>query len=237
MLSVAPLIGSRMVPVRIRVGFAVLLALVVAPVVPVETVVDPFSSNALLIIVQQILIGLSMGFILRLVFSALENAGQTIGMLMGLGFAQMVDPSNGTPVPVVSQFYTVIGTLLFLSIDGHLVFLRVVTESFELIPVASTGLGASSLWEVVRWASWMFAGAVLIALPAIAALLLVNIAFGVMTRAAPQLNIFAVGFPVTLLLGFVVIAFSLTNVAPQFINLLDGGFSLMRQLNEAEVGR
>ncbi len=230
MMSIAPILGTHTVPVRVRLGIAVILTLVIAPLVPHVGTVQPFSIAGGIVTIQQLLIGLAMGFAVRLVFSAVENGGQSIAMLMGLGFADMVDPQSGVTVPVISQFLTTLTGLIFLALDGHLVLIQVVAESFHTLPVSMTGLPLDGIWQLVMWASWIFAGAVLIALPAIAALLIVNLAFGVMTRAAPQLNIFAVGFPITLGLGFIILLVTLPSIVPKFTSLLSDAFSLIRRI-------
>lgn len=230
LVGIAPVLGSRTVPVRIRFGLALALTLLVAPLLPMPPAVDPLSPPGMLITAQQLLIGLTMGFALRVAFSALEIAGQVIGQLMGLGFASMLDPQNGVQVPVVSQFYTLMAVLLFLAFNGHLVLIEVLVESFRSLPVGAAGLPPASLWTLAAWAGQMFAGAVRVALPAVTALLVINLTFGVITRAAPQLNIFAVGFPVTLLLGFLVMLFSLPGLPAQWQLQLEGTFAALQAL-------
>ncbi len=229
-IGTAPIVGSAVVPMRIRLGLALLVTLVVAPLLPAVPAVEPLGVDALFITFQQLIIGIAMGFILRLTFNALELAGQTIGQLMGLGFAAMVDPNSGVQVPVLSQFYVVMTTLLFLSFNGHLIMIKMLADSFRALPVSTHGFGPDAVHSVVEWGTQMFAGAVMVALPAVAALLLVNIAFGVMTRAAPQLNVFAVGFPVTLLLGLLVLVIAMPDLPSQIERLSDAAFGMIRQL-------
>ena len=147
---------------------------------------------------------------------------------MGLGFASLNDPATGVVVPTVSQFYTIFVSLLFFAMNGHLVAIEVLANSFIDLPVAETGLDGNALWAMLTWSKYIFSGAVLMALPALAALLIVNIGFGVMTRAAPQLNIFAIGFPVIMTIGFVIMMLSLSSTLPLFENLLDSAYQLMR---------
>lgn len=225
-----PVIGVRMVPGRVRLGLALALTLVVAPVIPPAPAVDPVSVAGAMITLQQVLIGAAMGLLLSLVFGAFVHAGQLVAMQMGLGFASLVDPQHGEHVPMVSQFYVVVVTLVFLAFDGHLAVIEALVESFHALPVSPAGLTVATLWQIVAAGGHLFAGAVSIALPALAAMLLVNLAFGVMTRAAPQLNILSVGFPVTLLFGFVVLLLSLPLLGPQFQALFDSEFALIRRL-------
>ncbi len=230
MVMSAPITGSQTVPMRVRLFITLALTVVIAPQVPPVPAFDPFSPMTLLLILQQILIGVAMGTALQLVFAAIVTGGQIVAYQMGLGFASMVDPQSGVTVPVVSQIYLLATSLLYLAFNGHLVLIEVVAESFNSMPVAPDGLTRDGIWQLVGWGSELFAGAVLIALPTVAAILVVNIAFGVMTRAAPQLNIFAVGFPITLTFGFVVMMFTFPSLLPQTEQLVREVFSLIRTL-------
>lgn len=230
MVGAVPVIGTRLLPVRIRLGFALVLTVVIVPVIPVTPNVPLFSFDGIVITATQMFIGLAMGFALRMVFAAFVHGSQIIALQMGLGFASMIDPQNGVQVPMLSQFYVIVVTLLFLGLNGHLMIIEVLADSFITLPVGTTGVSAQNLWSLVLAARDMLAGAVWIALPAVASLLLVNVAFGVMTRAAPQLNIFAIGFPMTMIFGFVVVLFSLPSIVPQLDQLLSEGFLLSRKL-------
>ncbi len=226
----APVLGTRMIPVRVRIILAVVMTLTVAPLIPAVPVVDVFSASGLLIVLQQVLIGASMGFILQMVFSVLVMAGEQMAFAMGLGFASMVDPQNGVTVPVVSQFFTIIATLLYLTMDGHAILIEVLVQSFYTLPLAPLGLERDAFWVIAGWASQMFASAVHVSLPVIASLMFVYIALGVMTRAAPQLNIFSVGFPLTILIGFITMMLFIRTFLPIFAHLLNEGLQLARTL-------
>lgn len=230
MFMAAPIFGTRSVPVRIRLVLALAVSWVLAPVIPEVPAVDPISAEGVLIALHQVLIGVAMGFVLQMVFNALIIGGQSIANSMGLGFASIVDPENGVQVPAISQYYLIMAMLVFLALNGHLVLLELLADSFRTLPVGTSGLSREALWMLVNWTGQMFAGAVLLALPAIVALLVVNLSFGVMTRAAPQLNIFAVGFPVTLLLGFLIVLMTAPSLTPHIENLTVEGFGLMRLL-------
>lgn len=225
-----PVVTARGVPMQARMIFALAITLVIIQPLPPTPAVDPVSAEGVLVAIQQILIGIAMGFTLRLVFAAMVNAGHIIALGMGLGFASMVDPSNGVQVPVISVFYNLLATLLFLAVDGHLVAIQVLAESFRVLPVGQVGLRPQVFYDLVLWGSWIFSGAMLLALPATTAILMVNLAFGVMTRAAPQLNIFAVGFPVVMLGGFAVVLLTLGSVGDVFIALTEQALGLMRAL-------
>jgi len=226
----APIFSSRQTPLLFRIGFVLVLTWVLVPVIPPSPVVDAFSDEAFIILLQQILIGVVMGFILQMVFAALIFAGQVIAYSMGLGFASMVDPQNGVQVPVVSQFYLILATLLFLVLNGHLVLIELLAQSFHTFPVAMTGISQNGLAEIVGWASRMFNAGLLMALPVMAALLLVNLGMGVIGRAAPQLNIFAVGFPMSILIGFMLIWITLPDVMDNFSELLEEALALIQHL-------
>ncbi len=229
MFSAAPILSARSVPVKIRVLLSVLVAWIVIPVIPAVPVVDLISIESLMISVYQVFIGLAMGFILQMVFSAFVIAGQSIAMAMGLGFASIIDPQNGVSVPVVSQALLIMVTLIFLALNGHLLIIEVIADSFHQLPVGLLVPSVDGLWQLVSWGSTMFAGGMLIALPAVAALLLVNIAFGVTARAAPQLNIFAVGFPVMLMVGLVFMILILPTITGHLSQLLTQAFSLIER--------
>ena len=226
----APVFSAASLPVRVRVLLAVLITALVTPSLPVAPAVDVFGPEGIVIAAQQVLIGVAMGFILQMVFAAAVVAGQAMAMAMGLGFAMSVDPQNGIQVPVLSQFYVILATLLFVSIDGHLLLIECLVNSFVLLPVGALALGESLAMKVVLWGSQMFLGSLLVSLPALTALLLINLAFGVITRAAPQLNIFAVGFPVTILAGFIFMFLTLPSAFNLFVQLFDSALAQADQL-------
>ncbi|MCP1675592.1 flagellar biosynthetic protein FliR [Natronocella acetinitrilica] len=215
MLFAAPVFGNTQVPLRIRLMISLALTVAIMPAVGEAPAVEPLSVEALLIAIQQVIIGLAMGLMLALAFQTAVIAGESIALTMGLGFATMVDPTSGQTVPVVSQFLQVVITLLFLAVGGHLMFIEMVAASFSTLTLTGPGLVQQDLTLVFGWATQMYAGAVLIALPAIVLLLTVNIALGVMTRAAPQMNIFSVGFPVTMMVGFLLITILIIPSLPR----------------------
>lgn len=228
MFLVAPIFGARTVPVRIRVVLAVALAVLVQPRVGQVPVAEFLGPGWVLLMVQQVLIGVLMGVILQVAFSAVVIAGQTIATSMGLGFASAVDPQNGVQVTMVGQFYTIIATLMFLALNGHLALIEILALSFEMAPLSLSAYSVDGLWQMVLWSGQMFAGAVLVSLPVVVGVLMVNLAFGIVTRAAPQLNIFAVGFPVTMLVGFVLMLVSMPTLEPVLPALFENSFAFMR---------
>ncbi len=228
----APIFSTRVVSTRIRLVLSIAITIIVVPILPQQQIFDGLSLSNLLVVVDQVLIGLSLGFALQVVFQLFVLSGQYMAMKMGLGFASMNDPSNGVSVTVLSQFYLLTATLLFLSINGHLEIISVLTESFSLLPVYQGGLSIGAYESILQLGSWMFSGALTIALPVITALLLVNIAFGIVNRAAPQMNIFAVGFPITLLLGLLVMWIGFPAFLDSFLIVIDQGIQFCKNILE-----
>lgn len=219
LFMVMPVLGANQVPARVRVALAFFIALIIAPSLEQMPIVDPLSYDSIIITVQQIIIGVGMGLLVLIAFNAVTVAGESIAITMGLGFALMNDPQNGAQVPVVSQFYLVLATLLFLALDAHHSVLILLHNSFTLLPVGQA-LHSDSIWELLSWGATIFYGALAIAIPALAAMLTVNITIGIITRAAPQLNLFAVGFPITMTVGFFAIMLTLDTFQFTFENLI-----------------
>lgn len=228
-MLVVPVFGTRVVSPYIRVGLASLLALLVAPQLPPMPDVDMISIAAYVMAAEQLLIGISMAFIVLVMFQIFILAGQMIAMQMGLGFASMVDPGNGVFVAMISQFYLTLTTLIFLAMNGHLVAIEVLVESFYVLPV-STEWQLGQFFDVTRAGTWMFASALFVALPAVTAILIVNFAFGIMTRAAPQLNIFSLGFPFTMLFGLAIMWIGLSGFLPQYQRLVSECLMLIKNM-------
>jgi flagellar biosynthetic protein FliR len=232
MLMVMPVFGTTLIPRRVRLYFAVAITVCIAPSLPPMPAVSPLDLSGLMLIAEQILVGAVLGFSLQLFFQAFAVAGQIVAIQMGMGFASMVDPANGVSVAVIGQFFTMLVTLLFLSMNGHLVVFEVLTESFTTLPVGS-GLMTAHYWELAGKLGWVLGAALLLVLPAVTALLVVNIAFGVMTRAAPQLNIFSIGFPLTLVLGLFIVWVGLADILNQYQPLATEALQLLRELARA----
>lgn len=231
MLITAPMFSNVQVPVRLRILLSIALTIAVMPAVDMPPAVDPLSMAAVLIAAQEVLIGVLIGLLLAASFQAVTIAGESISLAMGLGFATMVDPQSGASVPMLSQFLLILATLLFLSLGGHLMLIELVAASFASMPVGGGGLVRGDFMAVAAFGAQMFAGAVLIALPAVVILLIVQLSMGIMTRAAPQMNIFSVGFPITILLGLLtVLFFVLPVLQPRLMQLWGAAFGLARRL-------
>ncbi len=222
-----PIFTMQAVPARARLLAALVITLVIVPVIPKIPEVTLFSYQGIVIAVQQIMIGLLTGFILQMVFSVMLLAGQSVAFSMGLGFSSLVDPATGVQVPVIGQVLVISGSLFFLGIDGHLLIFEMLVQSFITLPIAVMSLEMSDFWQVVIWSAQIFVGGVLVALPLIITILFINLSFGVASRAAPQLQIFGVGFPITIMMGMVLIWMTIPGMLEVFGEMLRQAFALV----------
>lgn len=236
LVSTAPVLGARGSPARVKVGLAFVITLVIAPTLDKFPNVEPGSALGLMILAQQIVIGSAMGFAMRVVFSAVEMAGNLIGIQMGLGFATLFDPQNSSQTPVMGSFLGMLAILIFLSVDGHVLMIEALAMSFRELPVSAQPLAAGGFKLLASWGSEIFLAGVLLSLPLIAALLVTNISLGIMTRAAPQLNIFSVGFPITLMAGFLLIYMLLPYFIPLLGRHLHDALDVMLQIARLSRG-
>jgi flagellar biosynthetic protein FliR len=232
-LASAPIFNNAAQPKRVRLMAGLLITIALVPVLPPMPAIPPGSWVGLAVLAQQIIIGVLIGFTLRIAFAAIDVAGELIGMQMSLSFAVFYDPQNAGQTPVISEFLGLVTTLIFLAMNGHLLTLSVLAESFKLLPVSATPLGVGGFGSLMVWSSALFSAGLLLALPLIAALLIANIAMGVLARVAPQLNIFAVGFPVTLMSGFVVLMFSIPYFGAAMETLFDRAFRALATILRA----
>lgn len=229
----APIFSNRGVPARVRLAIGLGVAIALLPVMPPMPDVPPSSGVGLAIFGQQIFIGVAIGFMIRIVFAAVDMAGALIGMQMGLSFAIFFDPDAGGQTAVLSDFLNLIATLLFVAVNGHLLMIEALVRSFEWLPVGTEIVRAEGWGYIARAGLTVFAAGLLLSLPVIGVLLVANIALGVLTRAAPQLNLFAVGFPVTLTAGFIGVLLIMTNFAPVLQSLFERGFDEIGRMLEA----
>lgn len=237
LITASPLFGNSAVPVSVKVSLGVVLATIMAPALSTLPAVDPMSMPGMLILVQEMLIGLAMGFTMRIVFAAIEMAGEISSLTMGLGFASFFDPNTAGRSSAVSQMLTLIATMAFLAMNAHLVLLEVLAESFVTMPISATPMAAGAPLELARWGGKIFSTGLQLSLPIVAALLITNIALGILTRAAPQLNLFGVGFPVTLTVGFLMIATTLPYLNMPIQNWFNQGIEASRNIGRAAAAR
>ena len=230
LLAMAPLFGNRGIPARIKVALGLLLSAIVAPTIGALPHTDPMSVTGVLVLAQQFIIGIAMGFAMRIVFTAVELAGELCGMTMGLGFATFFDPQSAGRSSAISQFLSLLTLMVYLASNLHLVVLSTLVDSFTSMPVTAMPMGGDLFRQLAGWGGRIFSAGVQLALPVVAGLLIVNVALGILTRAAPQLNLFGVGFPVTLAVGFLMLALSLPYMAVPLERLFADGFAMMRQV-------
>ena len=226
----APLFSAAYVPMRIRLLLAIMISAALIPMLSSMAPADGAVPNligldGLLLAAKELLIGVCLGFFLQIVFDAVVVAGHLIASGMGLGFAMMVDPQRGVQVPVLSQYLLIVCMLLFVAMDGHLAFLAMLARSFQLWPVAGPAFNVDQLQLLFSQGSQLFSGAIQIAIPAVIALLLVQISVGVVSRAAPTLNLFAVGFPLAMLVGFVLLERLIPSLTPQLASHVDAAYA------------
>jgi flagellar biosynthetic protein FliR len=228
-VAIAPLFSGTTVSIPIKVAVGILLTLIVAPMVELGNVVDLVSFQGALVILQQLIIGFSIGFVMRILFSAVDLAGQLSGLTMGFGFATFFDPQSGGSTTVITTMLSMLFMLVFISMNGHLMMISALIESFDTLPV-QLGLGPLNGMSVARLGSSMFSTGLQIAMPVVATLLVTNMALGVLTRSAPQLNIFGIGFPITIGVGFFVLMLILPSLSIPFQLLIERTGSAMQNI-------
>jgi flagellar biosynthetic protein FliR len=211
-MATAPVFNNDGMNMQTRLICGLAIAIALAPVLPAMPSMPADSWQALFVLIQESLIGTLMGFSIRIVFAAIDIAGDLTGMQMGLSFAVLYDPQTAGQTSVVTNFFALITTLIFLASNGHLLIIQLLVESYDLLPVATTPFAADSLRTLVASGSALFSLGLMIAMPIIAALLIANIGLGVLTRVAPTLNLFAIGFVVTLIAGFLMLTLALPYI-------------------------
>jgi flagellar biosynthetic protein FliR len=229
-LMTMPLLSSRLVSTPIRLVLGLWLTIAVAPYLPAPPAIHYWSTDALLLFVNQIVIGSAIGIGMQIFFQIFQVAGQFIAMQNGLGFATMVDPVNGINVAAVGQIFLILTNLLFLSLGGHLVVIEIVISSFHILPLTDMSHNMTLFQRIVGMASWMYQVSLLIALPSVISLLISNISFGLMARLAPQLNIFSVGFPFNMIFGLVVLWVVLQGFLPLYEKIAEEALMMAQSL-------
>lgn len=227
MFSIAPLFGHASVPVTVKVGLGILLSVAIAPGLPPLPDVAPFSGDGLLILVQQMLIGFALGFAIRLVFAAVELAGELAALSMGLSFSSFFDPLSQSEASSISQFFGWLALMVFIASNLHLAMLATLAKSFVALPVSATPMGTGPFRLLAGYGGQVFALGLQLALPVIAALLVANLALGILNKAAPQLNLFGIGFPVTLGTGFLMISVVLPYLSAPLMTAMERALALL----------
>jgi flagellar biosynthetic protein FliR len=223
-------ISAKTVPTNVKALLSLFLTLLIMPLIPPSPVAEMFSVGTFVLVIQQLIIGVAIGFISTMVLNSFVLAGQVVAMQTGLGFASIVDPVNGINVPAVGQFYLILATLLFWALDGHMAMIRMIVLSFDAFPIGKAWWSAEQFREIAHWGGWMFISALTLSLAPIVSLLIVNLSFGVMTKAAPQLNIFSIGFSIAQIMGLIIIWLTMDNFIHHFEQQWDRALLFMCQL-------
>lgn len=225
--AVAPIVGNRSVPTRVKIGLAGFITLIVAPTLGAMPQVTVFSAEGVWILVNQFLIGVSLAFVMQLVFAVVTAAGDLMSLGMGLGFASFFDPQANTSTPALSSWFNMMAMLAFLVFDGHLQMIAALIETFHTLPVTANVLGANGFRLIAGWGATVLNAGLLLSLPVVVALLITNLSLGILNRAAPQIGIFQIGFALTMLVGMVLIQIMMPNLIPYLARLFDSGFDEM----------
>jgi flagellar biosynthetic protein FliR len=232
-LMAAPMFSASYVPPRVRIVLAGALTLVVLPMIPQPDGMTVLSADGIVTTVQQIVIGAALGFVLQLLFAAINFGGQVIANGMGLGMSFNIDPTLDVQTPALGQLYVMIGSLTFLALDGHIALVDTIVTSFRGLPVGPAGFSEDALRSLADWGDQLFSGALRVALPGMTAMMVINLAFGAMSRAAPSLNMFAVGLPISMIFGLVVVFFGLSTLQSGFIDMMQSAFQFAQSITMA----
>lgn len=227
LVATAPLFNNAATPVRVRLVLGLAITLGVLPTVPPLPAIDPASGSGLLLLAREMVLGIAMGFAVRLAMGAMNMAGEQMGFQMGLGFALFYDPQSTAQTPVLPAFLVLLATLVFVAINGHLLMVATLAQSFTTLPIAGPALPSGAWANLVSYAAVIFATGLLMALPVSITLLITNLAMGVLNRAAPQINLFAIGFPITIVGGFLILAFTLNYLALPLQRLFEDALQMM----------
>jgi flagellar biosynthetic protein FliR len=228
LFSAMPVLGQRNVPVRVRIALSFFIALGASGAAPVGAAVPLDSPAAVMLVIQQVLIGLALGFAVRVIFTAIEFAGEIVGLQMGLNFAGFFDPATAQQATATSSFFSTMVGFLFIAMNGHLLVIEAVVQSLVAFPVSPEPFAFLRAVRPETWGAEIFRLGLWIALPLIAMLLFINMMLGIIARVAPQISIFSVGFPITLGVGLVGITFTLPLLQGPFVAALEQMLMLFR---------
>jgi flagellar biosynthetic protein FliR len=229
LISTAPILSERAIPKRVKLGLGILITIIIAPTLP--TVEVPlFSAQALWLAMQQILIGVAVGFTMQLAFAAVRTAGELIGLQMGLSFATFFDPGSNLNMPVLARIIDMLALLLFLTFDGHLWLISMLVDTFHTLPIGGNPVNSNAFLALVRAGGLIFLNGLMLALPLITLLLTVNLSLGLLNRMAPQLSVFVIGFPLTLTVGILLMSLLMPLIAPFCEHLFGEIFNLLADI-------
>ena len=226
LIMTAPLLSEKAISKKVKIGLGVMITYALVPSLP-PTNVTLFSVGGFWLLIQQILIGIAIGFTMQFAFAAVRTAGEVIGLQMGLSFATFFDPASRLNMPVLARFLDMLAMLLFLSFNGHLWLISMVADSFHTLPVGGDPVNGNAFLALTKAASLIFLNGLRLALPLITLLLILNLALGLLNRVSPQLSVFAIGFPVTLSIGIIFISLMMPLLAPFCEHLFSEIFDLL----------
>lgn len=232
LISSAPVLNHSSIPRQGKIGLCLLLTIVIAPTLPPQPDVPILSWSNVGIMIEQLLIGVAIGFVMQIVFAIAQAAGDFIGMQMGLAFASFFSAESGTNTMILARFFYMISLLIFLSVNAHLVLINIVSQSFTSLPVAAFSLNANGFKILSEYAGTIFEAGLLLALPIVGILLLINLSMGILNRSAPQFTVFSVGFPITLTAGILLFSLLLKDAGGFLINIIDEGLGFCLLLIE-----
>lgn len=229
-LFAAPVFGAIAVPVQVRIVLAGAIGVLALNVAHVQPPTQVFSILTFVSIVSEVIIGLALGFVLQIAFAAPMLASETIGISMGLGFAAAIDPQHGVQSPALGNFLSILMTLMFLSVDGHLVLVDLIVRSYAVLPPGTAWLAPEQLRDIAMFGGYTFMAGLLLALPVGFMLLCLNVVVGMLSRSAPSLNLFAVGLPVSLLAGVVTMFIALPAMGDYMLVIIHEGLEATQSL-------
>ncbi|CAG9235144.1 flagellar biosynthesis protein FliR [Paraburkholderia tropica] len=233
LIAVAPIVGNRSVPMRVKIGLGAFITLIVAPTLGPMPQTTVFSAEGVWILVNQFLIGIALGFTMQMVFAIVTAAGDLMGLGMGLGFASFFDPQANSTTPALSSWLNMMAMLAFLAFDGHLQMIAALMQTFTSVPISANVLSGNGYRLLAEWGATVFNAGLLLSLPVVVALLITNLSLGILNRAAPQIGIFQIGFAITMLVGLLLIMAMTPNMIPYFARLIDGGLEQMGRVAAA----
>ena len=237
MVGTAPLLSESSIPARVKVGLAVMLTLIAMPTLPPMPTLATASWSALWIMGQQILIGIALGITMRVIFAAVQTAGEFIGLQMGLAFASFFDPSTGSNTAVLARLLNTITLLVFVAMNGHLLMIAGLLHTFDVLPIQVGELDVNGWGVLLEWSREIVVSGLLLALPVMVVLLTINLSLGILNRTAQQLSVFAVGFPISLTVGLIILAVVLPQISPFLERFFQEGYDTMGRLVPGVGGR
>ncbi len=229
LIMTAPLLSEKSISKKVKLGLGLMITWVLIPTLPPVNV-SIFTIGGFWLLIQQILIGVAIGFTMQFAFAAVRTAGEVIGLQMGLSFATFFDPASRLNMPVLARFLDMLAMLLFLSFNGHLWLISMVADSFNTLPIGGNLINGNAFLALTKAASLIFLNGMRLALPLITLLLTLNLALGLLNRVAPQLSVFAIGFPVTLSIGIIFMSLMMPLLAPFCEHLFSEVFDLLASI-------